>query len=223
MLAIAPRTDTAPAPGNARAADVLAGLAIPAPVLHAERDEEIVTSRRGGAFCYNIMQGCVRTVSLMEDGRRQIGEFLFPGDLLELDAVFGAEAVTAVTLRRIPVSLLEERAAADPAFGRRLRSYAAGQMRAARSRFLLLGRKTAAERVASFLLEMEDRVGLATDRTITLPMSRSDIADYLGLTTETVCRALSELRHTGLIRVQRTSIVIVNHASLVSSGGEWVN
>src|SRR4051794_28147988 len=119
MLAIAPRNETVPAPGNARAGDVLAGLAIPAPVLHAERDEEIAMSGRGGAFCYQIMQGCVRTVSLMEDGRRQIGEFLFEGDLLETDEVFGAEAVTSVTLRRIPLSLLEERADADPAFGRR--------------------------------------------------------------------------------------------------------
>jgi CRP-like cAMP-binding protein len=101
--------------------------------------------------------------------------------------------------------------------------YAAHQVRAARSHCLLLGRKTATERVASFLLEMAGRLEVCPDGRIPLPMGRSDIADYLGLTTETVCRSLTEMRQLGLIRVQRTSIAILSHAGLVRASAEWIH
>ena len=172
-----------------------------------------------------VIKGCVRTVSLLEDGRRQIVEFLFPGDLLGWDGgaeCIGAEAVTPVTLRRIPHAAIEERASRDPLFATRLRQHATTQARAARVRCVLLGRKTASERVASFLREMQAR--LAPEGSgFELPMSRTDVADYLGLTTETVCRSLTELRQLRLIRKERTRITILNHAALGHASSEYVH
>jgi CRP-like cAMP-binding protein len=225
MLSSALRTPSnqAPAPCVPEARDAIGLINVPAIVIGAERDAELVPQNGPSGFCYHVLSGCVRTVCLLEDGRRQIGEFLFPGDLLDTDLVFGAETVTAVTLRRIPRAAIEARAGADPSFAARLRTHAAHQIRAARARCLLLGRKTAVERVASFLLEMAGRCPDGADGAIALPMGRTDIADYLGLTTETVCRALTEMRQGGLIRVQRTSIMIVSHAGLARAGAEWVH
>ena len=95
-------------------------LAFPATVLQAERDAEIVAQSATLSHCLQIMEGCVRIVWLLEDGRRQITEFLFPGDVFGLDMLPGeslaAEAVTAVTLRRIPHAVIEKRASSDLGF-----------------------------------------------------------------------------------------------------------
>lgn len=200
-------------------------MSFPGTVLEVERDAEIVAQSSQTDHCMQVLSGCVRTFSLLEDGRRQIAEFLFPGDLLRWEAFsaddFGAEAVTPVTLRRIPHKVIEERANSDLAFARRLRSYSATQMCAARARCILLGRKTATERVASFLLEMAARLGEAGVAGIDLPMSRTDIADYLGLTTETVCRSLTEMRQLGLIDVQRAKFVVLQRVALAQAGSGY--
>ena len=225
MLTSALRTQSSqtPTPAVPRAGDAIGLLQVPAVVVMAERDTELVAQGGPSGFCYHVLSGCVRTVCLLEDGRRQIGEFLFAGDVLETDPMYGAEAVTAVTLRRIPRVLIEERAGMDATFAARLRMHAADQVRAARSRCLLLGRKTAVERVASFLLEMAGRCESRPEEAIALPMSRTDIADYLGLTTETVCRVLTEMRRTGLIRVQRGAIAILSDAALSRAAAEWLH
>ena len=189
-------------------------------VIKAERDAELVPQGGQGRFYYHVLHGCVRTVCLLEDGRRQIGEFLFPGDLLQPDRIFGAEAVTSVALRRISRATIEQRAGTDLSFAASLRADATRQICALRSRCLLLGRKTAVERVASFLLEMASRLDGGADKAIALPMGRSDIADYLGLTAETVCRALTEMRQLGLIGVNRNSLGIVSHAALKRAAAE---
>ena len=116
-------------------------------------------------FCYRILSGCVRTVKLMEDGRRQIGEFLMAGDLLGFDALetydFAAEAVSDVVLRRYPAadggSAGREQRRPDAAAAR----HDGISLRMAHSRLVLLGRKTASERIASFLLEMVERLPAA--------------------------------------------------------------
>ena len=201
--------------------DPIGLISIPAVVVTAERDTELVPQSGPGSFYYHVVNGCVRTVCLLEDGRRQIAEFLFPGDFFETDPMFEAEAITPVVLRRMKQSAIDQRAAIDPSFAAQLRAYAGRQSRAARFRCLVLGRKTAIERVASFLLEMEGRI--SADGTLDLPMNRTDIADYLGLSTETVCRALTEMRQGGLIRVQRHSVAIVSHAALARAGAEWLH
>lgn len=192
--------------------------------LQADRDEEIVAQGDPAEYCFQVMSGCVRTVKLLEDGRRQVGEFLFSGDVFgwetEGEHEFAAEAVTAATLRRFRVSAIEARADRDRDFCQKLRRYIAAQVRAARSRLVMLGRKTASERIASFLLEMTRRLQAPGDTTIELPMCRADMADYLGLTIETVCRGLTELRRSGTIDVDRSIIVIRDPQALGRAGSD---
>jgi CRP-like cAMP-binding protein len=207
--------------------NLLAPLAAQATTLHADRDEEIISQGDRAEYCYEVVTGCVRTVRLLEDGRRQVGEFLLAGDIFgwdtEDDYEFGAEAVTQVTLRRVRLTAIEERANHDHAFAQRLRSFSMAQLRQTRARLVLLGRKTAAERVASFLLEMAERLHVSSGPVIDLPMNRGDIADYLGLTIETVCRELTDLRHQGTIAVERARISILDRRALARAGSDRVH
>lgn len=182
------------------------------------RDREIHGQGDDAAWCYRVISGCVRVVNLMEDGRRQISEFLMPGDTLGFDALatydFAAEAVSDVVLRRYPRRMVEALAERNIALGRRLRDVIATSLRMAHTQLVLLGRKTASERISSFLLEMVERLPQARTNVLELPMSRTDMADHLGLTIETVCRVLAHLRRDGTIAIDRTSITIRNGAAL---------
>jgi len=206
---------------------LLEPLAALATSVTAERDEEIFAQGGEAGHCYLVVRGCVRTVRLMEDGRRQIGEFLLPGDLFGWEALdehdFAAEAVTGVVLRRFPRRALEALADRDRDFARRLRELTAGQLRAGRERMLLLGRKTASERIASFILEMARRISPDGRTAIELPMGRADMADYLGLTIETVCRGLMQFRRDGTIGVERTRLLIRDRRALGMAGCETVH
>jgi len=197
-----------------------------AAIVTFEREDEIVFQGEAAEYCYEVVSGCVRTVRLLEDGRRHVGEFLFAGDLLGCDSApqyeCGVEAVTPATLRRYRTSAIEDRADTDLAFARRLRRHGNSQIRATRGRLMLLGRKTATERIASFLIEMQARLRPSAPGAIDLPMGRGDIADYLGLTIETVCRGLAELRQRGIIAVDRTHIAVLDRCGLVRAGSDQV-
>jgi CRP/FNR family transcriptional regulator, nitrogen fixation regulation protein len=210
--------------GKAAAPEVLDTLKSQGVSMRADRDEEIIAQGERAGFCYYVVSGCVRTVKLMKDGRRLVGAFLFPGDLFGWEALdehdFGAEAVTPVTLRRYTRHTLEALADRDCGFAHRLRELTAGQLRAGRERFVLLGRKTALERIASFLLEMTERMRLGGRATFELPMGRTDMADYLGLTIETVSRGLTQLRQHGTIAVERASVMICDRRALGVAGCE---
>jgi CRP/FNR family transcriptional regulator, nitrogen fixation regulation protein len=160
--------------------------------------------------CWRILSGCVRTVRLLEDGRRQVGEFLFDGDIFGLDDLaiheFAAEAVTDVKLRRYPRRMIEALAESRAALARRLRTLTLNNLHAAHERMMLLGRKTAMERLASFVLEMDRRSATPGRAVLDLPMSRTDIADHLGLTVETVCRVLAHLKRDGTLGICRTGV-----------------
>lgn len=192
----------------------------------AGRDEEIVAQDDKAEYCYLVMSGCVRTVRLMQDGRRQVGEFLLPGDVFGWDALdkhdFGAEAVMPATLHRFSRAGLAALIDNDSALSRRIREMTAVQARAGREHMILLGRMTASERIAGFLLEMARRMKLDKESPIDLPMIRDDIADYLGLTTETVCRQLTRLRRDGTIAFNGVKISIVNRSMLEAAGCEGV-
>jgi CRP/FNR family nitrogen fixation transcriptional regulator len=218
---------TASSPPVIVSAQLLDPLVSLAAIVTFDRDDEIVFQGDDAEYCYEVASGCVRTVRLLEDGRRQVGEFLFAGDLLGCDSAqqyeFGAEAVTPATLRRYRAVAIEERADSDLAFAQRLRRHSAGQIRAARGRLILLGRKTASERIASFLIEMQTRLRPSAPGAIELPMARGDIADYLGLTVETVCRGLTEMRQLGIIAVDRTRVTILDRSGLVRAGSDQVH
>ncbi len=192
----------------------------------------VVTVRQGGALYaegdsahhwYRVRSGVLRTCKLMCDGRRQIDNFLFPGDYfgLEIGAEhsFAAEAVSAATVIRYGRSRLDTATLDDPRLGARLFQIMLGQLDRAHERFMLLGRKTAEERVASFLLEMLERSSAAGS--IDLPMSRTDIADYLGLTIETVSRTFSALKQHRVIALPSAHrVAILDHAALEDLSGD---
>lgn len=169
-------------------------------------------------------------VRLLEDGRRQGGEFLFPGDVFGRETVgkdeFVAGVVTPVTSRRLRVRGTGH--IATGFFTRTRRRYLAGQIRLTRSRLIRLGRKTAVECIASFLLEMHERLqGLdhvSNDRTILdLPMNRLDIADYPGLTNEAGCGRLAEFRRHGMFDIQRTRATILDRRALGLAGSDQLH
>jgi CRP/FNR family transcriptional regulator, nitrogen fixation regulation protein len=217
---------TLPAAGASRG-HILEALEPRATTVHAERDEEIFAQDAKAGYCFRVVSGCVRTVQLMEDGRRQIGEFLFAGDLFGWDAPdthdFSAEAVSPVTLRRYVRRDVDALADQDRGVARRLRDLATERLRSGRQHMVLLGRKTAAERIASFLLTIVERISEDGCPVVKFPMNRSDMGDYLGLTIETVCRRLTQLQQDGMITVKGPAITIRDHHALGAADGRIVH
>jgi len=157
-------------------------------------NEEIFGENEPAERVYKVTKGAVRIYKILCDGRRQIGAFHFPGDIFGLeigkDHQFSAEAIgktTVLVIRRGAVVSLAER---DGKSARDLWAFTARELHRVQEHMMLMV-KSAQQRVACFLLEMSDR--LADGEAIELPMSRQDIADYLGLTIETVSRTLTQL------------------------------
>jgi CRP/FNR family transcriptional regulator, nitrogen fixation regulation protein len=225
--AIACSIDTTGMGSGSTAGHVLDSLASTAATVQVGRDVEIIAQGDEAEYWFQVVRGCARTVRLLEDGRRQVGEFLLPGDVFGWEAFgaheFAAEAITQVTLRRFRCGAIEERADTDRVFSHKLRRYIADQVRVTRGRLILLGRLTAAERIASFLLEMSERLPCSGQAVIELPMCRTDMADYLCLTIETVSRGLTELRRHGAIAVERTRIVIHDRHALRLAGPDRIH
>ena len=165
------------------------------------KDEEIYGEDEPAEYVYQIIRGAVRTYKLLSDGRRQIGAFHLPGDVFGLESGtahrLAAEAIIDTTVRLVKRRSLEQAAESDLQVARKLWTMTAGELRHAEDHMLLLGRKSAMERVANFLLEMDRR--LAVTGMMALPMCRRDIGDYLGLTLETVSRTLSQLHGEGVL------------------------
>ena len=166
--------------------------------------------------CFRVVSGAVRLSKLTVDGRRQVLDFRVRGEFLGIPGLdihaWTAEAICDVELRRYPLRRLEALVETRPGLARRLLALAARELKAAQDQMLLLGRKHAHERLASFLLRMaaaagqdDPRPGAAFD----LPMSRNDIADHLGLTVETVSRAFTALRRDGTIALPRPNRVVL--------------
>jgi CRP/FNR family transcriptional regulator, nitrogen fixation regulation protein len=162
---------------------------------------EIYGENEPAEYVYQVKNGAVRSYKLLSDGRRQISAFHLDGDLFGSTSDethrFTAEAVVNTTLRLIKRQSLEATATTDRVLARDLLSMTTRSLRHAEDHMLLLGRKDALEKVAAFLLEMDKR--LTDSGVISLPMTRNDIADYLGLTLETVSRAISRLRRAGAV------------------------
>jgi len=157
---------------------------------------------------FMLTAGALKIYTLLADGRRQVTGFMFPGDFLGIsideEYAFSAEALLESELWWFSRSVFEEFVSAYPDLERELYRLAAHELAAAQQQMVLLGRKTAAERVATFFLNLLGRtehISGKTESYFNLPMSRLDIADYLGLTKETVSRMLSVLRSRGLIRL----------------------
>jgi len=186
------------------------------------RGHEFYAAGDAARFCYRIVSGSVRTVGLDEDGRRQIAEFLLPGDLLGFDSLdthhLSAEALTDTVVLRYPRGVIDTLAEQHGALALRLRSLTMQNLRRAHEKMFLLGRKSASERIASFLLEMAARAPGQGQGAVDLPMPRADIADHLGLTIETVSRNIAQLCRDGTVAVTRSGIEIRDRDALEAFG-----
>lgn len=170
-----------------------------------EAGDHLVDEGESETHVFSVTAGCLKCFKLLPDGRRQVVGFVFPGDFLGLakaDAYTSSvEAVTTATLCRMDRRELEKMSTSIPNLDKRLHEMASEALAELQGQLLLLGRKTAHERVATFLTMLSRRAeerGLPGNP-VDVPMSRDDIGDFLGLTTETVSRTFSRLRKDGLI------------------------
>jgi CRP/FNR family transcriptional regulator, nitrogen fixation regulation protein len=175
------------------------------------RNGEIYGEGEAADYIYKVESGAVRTYKLLDDGRRQISAFYLPGDVFGLEAAsnhyFSAEAVTTSTVLVVRRSALVALAARQNDVANELWTLTASALGKVQNLMITLGRKNAQERVAAFLLEMSGR---ACDKhTIELPMSRQDIADYLGLTIETVSRTFTQLENEAAIELPTSRRVVL--------------
>jgi CRP-like cAMP-binding protein len=172
--------------------DALIALAGIGTRLRFSRNQEIYGQGEASGFWYKIISGTVRISKLRTDGRRHIAEFCFSGDGFGLESgaarSFSAEAVEDVTVMRYPCPAAERLSEENPAVARLLRDMTLRSLAAAQGRLMILARMTATERVVSFLLELSERND--DEKCVELPMCRCDIGDYLGVSTETVCRCV---------------------------------
>lgn len=166
------------------------------------KDEEIFAQDEDADMIYRVVSGVVRTSRLMSDGRRQVGDFYYPGDIFGLEPGdehrYSAEALSDCIVLVLKQSALRAEADAE-ALARVIWSATARELERAHEHVMLLGRKSAFEKVASFLSDITRR-GKGHDGD--LPMSRQDIADYLGLTIETVSRTISKLQSAAIIEFE---------------------
>jgi CRP/FNR family transcriptional regulator, nitrogen fixation regulation protein len=180
------------------------------------RNTEIFGENEPADYLYKVVSGSVRTYKILSDGRRQVGGFYLPGDLFGLEFAdehtLSAEAISDTKVMVVKRSALTALAGHDALIAQQLFNLTGRELRRAQDRILLLV-KSAQERVASFLLEMAERV---SGNSIELPMSRQDIADYLGLTIETVSRTLTSLECAAAIEVPTSRRIVLRNRSALS-------
>jgi CRP-like cAMP-binding protein len=190
-------------------------------VIGYPRNTEIFGENEPAEYLYKVVSGSVRTYKILTDGRRQIGGFYMPGDVFGLEFAeehsLSAEAISETKILVVKRSALNALAGRDASIARQLFALTGRELARVQDRIMLLI-KSAQERVASFLLEMADRA--RGENFIELPMSRQDIADYLGLTIETVSRTLTSLECAATIEVPSSRrIVLRNRPALRRMNG----
>ncbi|PWR24081.1 Crp/Fnr family transcriptional regulator [Zavarzinia compransoris] len=204
---------------HALSAEELARLAA---IMARQRIEAGTTFIEEGAPAdelFNLTGGTVKVFKLLADGRCQVTGFMMAGDFLGLSRggtyAYSATAITPVTFCRFQRTQLRGLVDELPKIERQMLGLAMNELMAAQDQMVLLGRKTARERIASFLLALSARAVRRGQpaNPVGLPMTRGDIADYLGLTTETVSRSLTQLKGEGLISLKG------NHAATILDTG----
>jgi CRP/FNR family nitrogen fixation transcriptional regulator len=166
------------------------------------KGEEIFGQDEDADLIHMVVRGAARTTRLLSDGRRQIGNFYYPGDLIGLETGhvhrFCAEALTDSIVMVVKRSALHA-FAGDGELDRAIWEATRRELERTQDHLLVLGRKTACEKVASFLLDVAQR---GDDLAVALPMGRQDMADYLGLTIETVSRMVTQLQSSRIVEFQ---------------------
>jgi CRP-like cAMP-binding protein len=209
MLTPTPTTQTAhlkspftiPAGRKPAAADSLTPIGVP---MSFGRNAEIYAEGETSGYVYKVVSGVVRVSKLLPDGRRQISAFHMPGEMFGFEANevhhASAEAVVPTKVVAFKWDGVLSTGKQSASFVRDLLNLTVLGLRQTQDLLLLLGRKNALERLAAFLLEMDARTG--SKHVLDLAMPRHDIADYLGLTLETVSRMFAELKEMGMIKLE---------------------
>ena len=187
--------------------------------LRFHRNDIVAAAGEAAAHIYTISSGCLRLSHHGSDGRRHIADFLFAGDVWGLgDAgIFAltAEAVSPVTLTAYPRIIFERLGEGNNRLKTEIMSHLSDAIARAHRNLYLVSRLTARERIATFLMQMLQKSQLVYGARLDLPMGRRDIADHLGLTIETVCRALATLRDEAVIEVPNSHQVVVRDPEIL--------
>jgi CRP-like cAMP-binding protein len=188
-------------------------------VVNFARGKTIFSDGEDAEYSYKVIEGAVRLSKVMLDGRRQIAEFALPGDMFGFEYgdsyALTAEAVTPVVVVRYHRTHIERLGDEFSDIRRELLAHLRHGWTSAQSHLVMLGRQSAKERVAAFLISLASHCGVEPGQALKLPMGRQDIADYLGLTIETVCRTLTDLKATRVISIpDRHHVVIRNVEAL---------
>ncbi|HZS64451.1 MAG TPA: helix-turn-helix domain-containing protein [Xanthobacteraceae bacterium] len=180
------------------------------------RGEEIYGEGEAAEYIYKVISGSVRSYKVLNDGRRQICAFHLPGDVFGLEAgeqhAFSAEAICQSVVLLIKRSTVAAVAAKDTMVARQLWNITVAELQKMQDHVMLLA-KNAQERVVSFLLQMAQRAPGTTE--IELPMTRQDIADYLGLTIETISRTLTQLETQATIALPSSRRVLLRNRGML--------
>jgi CRP-like cAMP-binding protein len=167
---------------------------------HFDRDQEIFSEGDRADLIYKVVSGAVRSCRVLADGRRQICDFYLPGDVFGVEFEPSRRATTEALVDTVLIVARRSVVVEEPGQGEALWRHALRDLQRSQDHVLTLGRRSATERLASFLLDLTERLGDLPE--LELPMSRQDIADYLGLTIETVSRTLTQLQVQGFIQLQ---------------------
>ena len=171
--------------------------------LRFARNETIFSEGKEAAFSYRVVSGAIRLCKHLIDGRRQISDFVLPGDycgFLHLDEHrFTAEATSDLEVTAYPHRQVEVLGESMPSMRHRLTDFLSRRLMGIQDHLIMVGRQTAKERVLSFLIRLAENAGANDSEAVELPMNRQDMADYLGLTIETVSRVVTELKRLRLV------------------------
>src|SRR6476659_7466430 len=211
-----PTAGLRPAPPAAKAPQADA-IELMGALMPFARNSEIYGENEPADYLYKVVSGTVRTYKVLVDGRRQIGGFHLPGDMFGFESgeehTFSAEAITDCKILVIKRSSVIALAARDNDIARQMWALTARELQRVQDHVMLLI-KNARERVVGFLLDMEDRG--AGGSAAGLPRSRQDIADYLGLTLETVSRTLTQLERAAAIELPTSRRIVLRNRPALS-------
>ena len=218
-----PALASRPAIRRAGPDDILADRFAAVAARPLEAREHLFCEGDPASHVWRVETGHLCIYRTMPDGRRQVIDFAYPGDVIGLGALgehaANAQATVRSLVRAIPLAQLTEMAEADPRVAMRLYEALSRELAGARELLFTVSQRTAAERLASFLVGLARRNRQRGERPdeIVLPMTRSDIADFLGLTIETVSRTFTKFRNEGLIDIEHCILVTIRDAAALEA------